>query len=1102
MMRRLILNFLLVCLWQAQATLQDCCPAGCFDVSQTLNLGDTLQSITLDNSSQYNQSEICGVVFTNRGSCCQMSRMKSYTTKMVNRIKSAMAGIESTLAVAPQLVSAIPRIMGVFHRKMAVGGVYPDEVFVDTLGGPHHFEQMKVMTEYLSTQIGSLNKQIAEKKYNATKCYDTLLRSKLSSVCMACSGNASDYYDSTTKQFRIKRSYCSSLVTDCAQVFDVYNKVNTVLKISRMFKISMTVQGTEEAVSEEFSLDRMLSYDACLSNLADCVKNDQRLLPICRDFNVLADVTLVKLSYNTNTDASTLSADASGAYSQAFTGQIFLFTNIVNNINTNIQEYANTAGIQSKMVTLDTTIANLVTQDASYVTADNAIRSNPSPPNMGDRTTRRNALNQIMPFRSTLYTNVAAISKKVLTDLASEMVHSTPTEFEVRREFYLKLEKLYVLISEAQNLYSTLSQARAEYEAYETGLATTPANYDVVRELNYFMLYANFSAVHNQVKIDYLALKERIKAYSVEKTTALGEVKTAYDTYKTKVTQISNNLQPQLTVDSKNLELAYLQNNKSLEDSRVVLLTNYMNDLTALKVLYAATSDTLLSHYNSMNTELTALSSSLAGLLGQISTIASANFYSGLNTLLSNTNTVRNGYVAGVVTSFTTIVEAKDPILDLPAGGFTSALRGNLATLLDGITSDSGLKTAANQAILKSKASMSLAYVNHQNALQRTFQAYSQFEIAYKNYTTLMNTLLESLGLNAATDAQMTALKLKHIGLKALLSTDTPAYLPCNFIPLSSTACNIATSTVSTAASEETRITGELNTFLSSTWPANYSSLSAQRDTVYSNFVSQLSALQSAQVMTTGWSKIVTDCLNEITGNMTAISTIDRSVSLKTNQIFDVNRLIARYQAASQNAPAGDRMTLLIYFQEVQRFLGDFSTLLTNLTGNTTVTPNSYVNILTTQNTTLTTLISKAVSMGATQAAKKAPIVSSLDAELTWATTNLTDTMANVTAIQASIDAAVAIVSLTTPQIVPVARRLQTRQATEDFILSELNGADVNVQFVAGVDPVLDLSSAEGYTPGNLSAGGNLTSNNTGNTCRLISTTALALLSTVLVQLF
>jgi hypothetical protein len=965
---------------------------------------------------------------------------------------------------------------------------------------------LKVMAEYLTTQMGAINKQISEQKYNSSKCYETLLRSKLNSVCMACSGNASDYYDTTSQRFRIKRNYCVNLVNDCAQVFNLYNKVNTVLKVSRMFRIAMSSQQTDETILQDFSLDRMLSYDACLANLTDCLKNDQKLLSVCREFNTLADVTLIKLSYNSNTDSAQINSDAAAAYASSLTSQVFLYTSIVNNVNTNIQAYGNTAGIQSKMGTLTTTMGSLVTQENNYATSDNQLRTSLSL-NVAQRTTRKTSLNLILPLRNSMYTNVAAISKQILTDYTTELSDLTPTDFEIKKDFFLKLQRLYSLISEAQNQYTLLSQLLTTFTPYESSLtsSTPTGTQDLSQDLTYFMTYSNFTSVHSLVVSEYTNLKNMLQSYSEDQVNRLTTLNSANSAYKSIVTQVSNRLQPQLTIDAHNLQIAYLNSNITLETFRKTYLANYQTDLGTLKTSYTTLAGNIVTNYNSLTTALTALQTSLSAVLTPISTIGSTTFYAGLTGMLTSINTLKatGGLVDTVITALNTNTMLTDPILDGQTSGYSSKLRSTISTILSEITTLSGLKSKEDLNILKAQSNLNIAYRNHQQNLFLSFAAYSKLQSISTNYSTVMASIMDSLTTRATSEAQMKADLERNNGLINLLvtpSSGTP-FLPCIISP-SDTACATATTAASSAQAQAAAINANLNTYLTTTWPASYATLTAQRDTYYAGMNAQLAVLQSIHLAVTGWSKNITDTLNIISASTSLISDKILELTVKTNQIYLLNSLISRYQAASLGAPTSEPMAQLIFFQETKKFLNDFSSLLTQITGNTSVTPNSYVNILTAQSTTLASLISRSTTMGAASSAKIPTITTNLDAEISWANSAVTGAASNITALNSLLSTTNTALDTAQATWNTARRRLQTQSSNEDFILSELNGADVNFQFISGVNPVIDLASADSYTPGNLTIGGNMTSNNTNSTSSIASLSCLALVTVACIHSF
>ena len=291
MLRRFLFAFLVIaCLFLRSQ--QACCSDSCFAVANSaLNIGETLTATTLQKTG-YKAGDLCGAVFTAKGSCCDNTKLRSFAAKLLARIKTTFTAIDSAIQTAPAILKNLPRLLSMFQSKDPAGPT-ADPTFVEAIGGEVEYYKIKTIADFIQIQIDSLSSNITNKTFDSAKCFKTLFESKLNALCLICSGDASSFFDEATKKFKIKKSYCVNLVNNCAGPMDVFSKVSHLFEVIRVVR-SALASSTVTTIDKSFSQSRLAVYEECASSPDTCNQSNTKLTSFCREFGVVSDVKIIK----------------------------------------------------------------------------------------------------------------------------------------------------------------------------------------------------------------------------------------------------------------------------------------------------------------------------------------------------------------------------------------------------------------------------------------------------------------------------------------------------------------------------------------------------------------------------------------------------------------------------------------------------------------------------------------------------------------------------------------------------------------------------------------------------------------------------------------
>ena len=356
MLRRFLFAFLVIaCLFLRSQ--QACCSDACFAVANSaLSIGETLTATTLQKTG-YKAGDLCGAVFTAKGSCCDNTKLRSFAAKLLARIKTTFTAIDSAIQTAPTVLKSFPRLLAAFQSKDPAGSS-ADPTFVESVGGEAEYYKIKAIADFIQSQNDTLSQNITANTFNSTKCFKTLFESKLNALCLICSGDASSFFDEPTKKFKIKKSYCVNLVNDCAGPMGVFSKVSHLFEVIRVVR-SALASSTVTTIDKSFSQSRLAIYEECANTPDACNQANFKLINFCGEFGVVGDIKIVKANQNKLTEVLTVKTEAVANFDTSTKADAIRLTAVVTEKTNQKKDFDPTQpdSIPTKLTALGTKVA-------------------------------------------------------------------------------------------------------------------------------------------------------------------------------------------------------------------------------------------------------------------------------------------------------------------------------------------------------------------------------------------------------------------------------------------------------------------------------------------------------------------------------------------------------------------------------------------------------------------------------------------------------------------------------------------------------------------------------------------------------------------------
>jgi len=130
-------------------------------------------------------------------------------------------------------------------------------------------------------------------KTQFSKCFETLTRLRFNALCLRCSGDASNYFDTDTLVYKISKGVCTTLIVDCGSLYGVLFEANRVYDAVLRAKGGLgEVSGNPELPEgdnlRQFPIDKTISirWATCADDPESCSQDSDNSDLICKDFTL------------------------------------------------------------------------------------------------------------------------------------------------------------------------------------------------------------------------------------------------------------------------------------------------------------------------------------------------------------------------------------------------------------------------------------------------------------------------------------------------------------------------------------------------------------------------------------------------------------------------------------------------------------------------------------------------------------------------------------------------------------------------------------------------------------------------------------------------
>lgn len=700
-------------------TKQGCCTDGCFSIVNGAQAqGEALVKTALNTDSKsFNPAGICGATFASKGSCCDPKSVGAYADKLLGRLKQIFKGVESAISQAPAIFRALPALVEILKSKDPTGTT-TDELFMKSVGGIDGYLKLNAIVQALNTRSAAVQTQLASAASNNAKCYNALFQARINSLCMVCAGDADTIFNTLTQRFRVKTSFCQTLVTECSSVMDLFVKVSHALEASRVIRNALSSTNVQR-IAAEFSDDRVSLYEDCAKNPTACNQDFVKLARFCKDVSVIRDPKVVTLTENKVSDASAISTDATTNFKASVTKEGDKLTAAIQEKSTLAQAFNPTAptSVQGLLTTADTSATASKTEADKLRTAQTNLQTATTTDLVQKATARKTSINALITARKASYTLMSEVLNKYVTALQADL--PTSPDFNTASQALTAASKLLTDVQKAATMTTDFEKVKDAYYVLETAsLATSPPK---LPEPNQIVPFETQMTTWNKFDADiqtrFPAVKTAAQSYadlkkaeidaSILKATAAKVMTSA----KVDIATFQNSL------DTTKTELATTQRDLSTASQLKQTLTNIDTKLENPPAVRTV-SDVITATTNT-GTSATTSKSKLATLSSAIGTTAAGTSPTTGNPIKDLANTETTRITAELTALAQPLIDCDKPFSDAFAtelGAGITQTQAQINTLNTDIMYISGNTTAAENAIKTSQAKLQPVLTNTMTA--------------------------------------------------------------------------------------------------------------------------------------------------------------------------------------------------------------------------------------------------------------------------------------------------------------------------------------------------------------------------------------------------
>lgn len=242
-----------------------------------------LQSNSFFNVRTYTQSVkndqytgFCAIPFKREGACCDQADALQYTKNWLKSIKAQVNSSKILVSRFQNHLQFVKQINEYVKRNetayIASGKITKEEL-----------DDFKNMTDFYSQGVHNFQDRVMNHNKSAEDCYKLLFVVRANSVCLRCSGFASNYWNTTTKIYNVTKDTCKAVMTVCAPYFGLTAEVTTFYRRLAQLRYADKASPTIGASSVGFMQPILDHLRVCALSPSRCNSTEQNWLNTCHN---------------------------------------------------------------------------------------------------------------------------------------------------------------------------------------------------------------------------------------------------------------------------------------------------------------------------------------------------------------------------------------------------------------------------------------------------------------------------------------------------------------------------------------------------------------------------------------------------------------------------------------------------------------------------------------------------------------------------------------------------------------------------------------------------------------------------------------------------
>ena len=117
-----------------------------------------------------------------------------------------------------------------------------------------------------------------------SSCYQKLAALRTDMICLRCSGDASKYFDATSKRFKVKKEVCFAVIKSCAGVFSFVAEANTFYRRLAQIRAAENAKLIFHRQVDGLNVKQLNTLKVCANDKEYCVGHDSLYKEVCKHY--------------------------------------------------------------------------------------------------------------------------------------------------------------------------------------------------------------------------------------------------------------------------------------------------------------------------------------------------------------------------------------------------------------------------------------------------------------------------------------------------------------------------------------------------------------------------------------------------------------------------------------------------------------------------------------------------------------------------------------------------------------------------------------------------------------------------------------------------